>query len=50
MCVKVIDMFNGSYGYEEPKSKEERDEFRNKLRQHKNEINNPCIKVGIEHS
>lgn len=40
-------MFNGTYGFEEPKNKEEREEFRHKLRQHKNEINNPCIKVGI---
>lgn len=41
-------MFNGTYGFKEPESKEERDEFRNKFRQHKNEINNPCIKVGME--
>jgi hypothetical protein len=39
-------MFDGAYGFEEPKSKEEREAFRKKLRQHKNEINNPCIKVG----
>jgi hypothetical protein len=39
-------MFNGAYGFEEPKTKEEREEFKKKLRQHKNELNNPCIKVG----
>jgi len=34
------------YGFEEPKNKKER-ELRKKLSQHKNEINNPCIKVGM---
>jgi hypothetical protein len=34
-------------GFEEPKDKKEREEFRKKLNQHKNEINNPCIKVGM---
>lgn len=32
------------YGFEEPKNKKEREEFKKKLQQHKNEINNPCIK------
>ncbi|GFG31142.1 hypothetical protein Cfor_08619 [Coptotermes formosanus] len=32
------------YGFEEPKNKKEREEFKKKLHQHKNEINNPCIK------
>jgi hypothetical protein len=41
-------MFNGAYGFEELKTKEEREEFKKKLRQHKNELNNPCIKVGWE--
>jgi hypothetical protein len=35
------------YGFEEPKNKKEREELRKKLNQHKNEINNPCIKVGM---
>jgi hypothetical protein len=35
------------YGFEEPKNKKEREEFKKKLHQHKNEINNPCIKVGM---
>jgi len=35
------------YGFEEPTSKKEREELRKKLNQHKNEINNPCIKVGV---
>lgn len=35
------------HGFEEPKSKKEREELRKKLNQHKNEINNPCIKVGM---
>jgi hypothetical protein len=41
-------MFNGAYGFDEPKTREEREEFKKKLRQHKNELNNPCIKVGKE--
>jgi hypothetical protein len=41
-------MFNGAYGFDEPKTTEEREEFKKKLRQHKNELNNPCIKVGKE--
>ena len=28
-------------------TKKERDELKKKLNQHKNEINNPCIKVGM---
>jgi hypothetical protein len=35
------------YGFDEPKSKKEQDELRKKLNQHRNEINNPCIKVGM---
>jgi hypothetical protein len=35
------------YGFEEPKNKKEREELRKKLNQHKNEINNPCIKVSM---
>jgi len=35
------------YGSEEPKDKKERGELRKKLNQHKNEINNPCVKVGM---
>jgi hypothetical protein len=34
-------------GFEEPKNKKERVEFRKKLNQHRNEINNPCVKVGM---
>lgn len=37
-------MFNGAYGFDEPKTREEREDFKKKLRQHKNELNNPCIK------
>ncbi|XP_069676089.1 coiled-coil-helix-coiled-coil-helix domain-containing protein 7 [Periplaneta americana] len=37
-------MFNGAQGFEEPKNKQEREEFKMKLRQLKNEMNNPCIK------
>jgi hypothetical protein len=35
------------YGFDEPKSKKEQEELRKKLNQHRNEINNPCIKVGM---
>jgi hypothetical protein len=34
-------------GFEEPKNKKEREEFRKKHNQYKNEINNPCVKVGM---
>jgi hypothetical protein len=33
--------------FKEPETKKERQEFKKKLHQHKNEINNPCIKVGV---
>jgi hypothetical protein len=39
-------MFNGRYGFEEPKEEEGKEELKKTLRQHKNELNNPCIKVN----
>ncbi|PSN39410.1 hypothetical protein C0J52_18650 [Blattella germanica] len=37
-------MFNGAESFDQPESAKERIELRTKLRQLKNEVNNPCVK------
>ena len=39
-------MFSGADSFERSEDPKKREEFRTKLRQVRNDINNPCLKVG----